>query len=346
MSPQESDGTPLPTAPLSGVMIAGTGSAVPKRLVTNTDLEQIMDTSNEWIIKRTGIRERHIHDREAGETTSTMATEAAQRAIEAAGISAADLDMVICGTMTPDMPTPSVACIIADRLGTGQIAAFDLNAACSGFVYALNAAHALMIGGPYRSCLVIGADSVTRYCDFSTFGRAVAVLFGDGAGACVLRKTDDTTKGLITQCMHSDGGGAKHLYIPTRKGDFYDQSEFDEQQVNHILMHGPGVFKFAVSTFPKLIAQTLDEAGLNPEDVDHYVCHQSNARILNAARDRFGLPEDKLYVNIDRFGNTVAASVPLILDQQTRAGNIKPGQKVMFLAFGAGLTWASSLWQL
>lgn len=344
MTPDQPAGLPA-HAPLSGVAITGTGSALPKRLVTNADLEEVMETTDEWIIKRTGIRERHVHDRDAGESSASMAVEASKRALEAAGVTPEDLDMIVVATMTPDMPTPSVSCIVADTLGAGRIAAFDLNAACSGFVYALNAAHALMVGGGYRQCLVIGADCVTRHCDFSTFGRGQSILFGDAAGACVLSATDNTSKGLIAQAMHSDGGGAKHLYIPTREGDFYDHTEFDERKINNVLMHGPGIFKFAVSTFPKLISQTLEKAGLKPEDIDHYMCHQSNARILAAARDRFGLPQEKLFVNIDRFGNTVGASVPLILDEQTRAGLVKPGQKVMFLAFGAGLTWASSLWQ-
>jgi 3-oxoacyl-[acyl-carrier-protein] synthase-3 len=331
---------------LSGVVIAGTGSAVPKRRVTNADLEKVMDTSAEWIVQRTGIRERHIHDRDAGESSATLATEAAGKAIESAGLAGERVDLMVCATMTPDMPTPSVACIVADRIGAGAIPAFDLNAACSGFVYAMNTAHALMLGGRYKTALVIGVDCITQHCDFSTYGRATSVLFGDAGGACVLRASDDTSKGLLAESMHSDGGGAQHLYIPSREGDFYDQHDFDAQRVNRVVMHGPGIFKFAVSTFPRLIEQTLDRAGLSADAVDHYICHQSNARILAAARERFGLPESKMHVNIDRFGNTVAASVPLILDHQTRDGRIQPGQKVMFLAFGAGLTWASSLWQL
>ena len=337
---------PASAKPLSGVVIAGTGSAVPKRLVTNADLEQIMDTSDEWIVQRTGIRERHIHDREAGETSGSLGAEASRNAIEAAGLTPADIDMIVCGTMTPDMPTPGVACIVADRLGMGRIAAMDINAACSGFVYAINTAHALMLNGHYKNVLVIGVDCITQHCDFSTYGRATSVLFGDAGAACVLRASDDNSKGLIAEAMHSDGSGAKHLYIPSRETDFYDHEEYDARKVSRIMMHGPGIFKFAVGTFPKLIEQTLDRAGLTADQVDHYICHQSNARILAAARDRFGLPEEKMHVNIDRFGNTVAASVPLILDHQTKAGHIKPGEKVMFLAFGAGLTWASSLWQL
>ncbi|MCC7388149.1 MAG: ketoacyl-ACP synthase III [Phycisphaerales bacterium] len=331
---------------LSGVVIAGTGSAVPGRRVTNADLEKVMDTSDEWIVQRTGIRERHIHDRDAGESSASLATEAAGRALESAGLAGDQVDLLVCATMTPDMPTPSVSCIVADRIGAGPIPAFDLNAACSGFVYAMNTVHALMLGGRYKTALVIGVDCITQHCDFSTSGRATSVLFGDAGGACVLRASDDASKGLLAESMHSDGAGAQHLYIPSRAGDFYDQDDSDAQKINRVVMHGPGIFKFAVSTFPRLIEQTLDRAGLSADAVDHYICHQSNARILAAARERFGLAESKMHVNIDRFGNTVAASVPLILDHQTRAGRVQPGQKVMFLAFGAGLTWASSLWQL
>lgn len=330
----------------SGIVIAGTGSALPKRQVSNTDLESLMDTSDEWIVQRTGIRTRYIHDAGAGESTTSLATEAAAKALEASGITAEQIDLIICGTMTPDMPTPSVANLLSAALGTRTIPSFDISAACSGFVYAINTAHALMTSAGYTNALVLGVDCVTRYCQFTDFGRGAAILFGDAGGACVLSAADDTSKGLIAQAMHSNGAGARHLYIPTRCSPFLNPDDEDERKLNSIVMNGGNVFKFAVSTFPKLIAQTLDKANLSPEDVDHYICHQSNARILSAARDRFDIPEDRFYVNIDRFGNTVGASVPLILDQQTRNGRIKPGDRVMFLAFGAGLTWASSLWQL
>jgi 3-oxoacyl-[acyl-carrier-protein] synthase III len=331
---------------LSGVAIVGTGSALPARRVRNADLERVMDTSDAWIVQRTGIRERRVHDPERGESSATLGTEAAEAALLAAGTPADTVDLIVCATMTPDMPTPSVACVLADRLGAGRIAAFDLNAACSGFVYAMNTAHALMHAGAYRRALVVGVDCITRHCDFSTFGRAQAVLFGDAAGACVLDATGDPSRGLIAEAMHSDGGGAQSLYIPADERMFLNGDERDPRRIGKIVMHGPTIFKFAVGTFPKLIGETLEKAGLSPEDVDHYICHQSNARILAAARERFGIPEDKLYMNIDRYGNTVGASVPLILDEQTRAGRIVPGQRVMFLAFGAGLTWASSLWRL
>lgn len=334
------------STPLSGIAIAGTGSALPERRVSNKDLEAVMDTSDEWIVQRTGIRTRYIHDAEAGESTASLATLAGQRALDAAGIAGDQLDLIVCGTMTPDLPTPGIANLLTASLGTRTIAAFDLNAACSGFVYAMNTAHALMTGSGGRHALVLGVDCVTRHCDFSDMGRASAILFGDAGGACVLSANTDPARGLIAQAMHSDGRGAKHLYIPTGKRTFLNADEYDERRTNRIVMHGSNIFKFAVSTFPKLIGQTLDKAGLTPESVDHYICHQSNARILSAARERFSIPEDKFYINIDQYGNTVGASVPLILDQQTRSGKIKPGDLVMFLAFGAGLTWASSLWRV
>lgn len=338
-------GAGRPRPALSGVTIAGSGSAVPARRVTNHDLVSLMDTSDEWIVQRTGIRERRLYD-PAIEGTADLATDAARAAIADAGTQPHEIDLVVTGTMTPDSPTPSVACIVADRVGAGKIGAMDLNAACCGFVFSLNVAHGLVASGTYRSALVIGADTITRFCDFSTYGRNVAVLFGDGAGAVVIRATQDASKGLIAQAMHSDGGGAKNLFIPGRKCDFPSSVEFEPRKVSKIHMDGQAVFKFAVGTFPRLIEQTLDTAGLRPEDVDHYVCHQSNFRILESARERFGLPPEKLHVNIDRFGNTVAASVPLVFDELRRAGRVKEGQRVMFLAFGAGLTWGSSLWQL
>lgn len=335
-----------PTVSNAGVRLAGTGSALPQRRVTNRDLERIMETSDEWIVQRTGIRERRIHAPELGESTAQLATEATRAALAKAGIDATQLNLVLVATMTPDYPTPAVACQVAARLGAGQIGAMDVNAACSGFVFSMNLAHDLIRGGAYRTIAVVGADCITRHLQFSTFGRSTAVLFGDGAGAVILRATDDPSKGLIAQAMHSDGAGGRHLYIPCRMDDFINPEDKDERKLSLVQMNGQAVFKFAVSTFPRLIEQTLDKAGITAEQVDHYICHQSNMRILDAARERFGLPPEKLHVNIATFGNTVGASVPLVLDELAQAGRIHEGQKVMFLAFGAGLTWGSSLWQL
>lgn len=339
-------GRPLSTPTFRGVRILGTGSSLPQTVVTNEDLTKIMDTSDEWIVQRTGIHERRHHKEALGENTSHFAAEAAGRALKAAGIPATELDLVVVATMTPDTPTPGVSCNVAARLGAGTIAGIDMNGACSGFVYAINFAHDLIKVGSYRTIVVVGADCITRHCDMSTYGRAVSVLFGDGAGAVVLRATDDRTKGVLAQCLHTDGSGAKHLYIPTRFGDFPEGVHGEQRQLSCIQMSGQAVFKFAVGTFPKLIEETLEKANLSAADVDHFVCHQSNMRILEAARERFGIPQEKMLTNIAKYGNTVAASCPLILDELATTGRLHEGQKVMFLAFGAGLTWASSLWQL
>lgn len=328
-----------------GVTIAGSGSCLPARRVTNNDLVAMMDTSDEWIVQRTGIRERRLYDPER-EGTADLAAEAARKAIEDAGLAPTDVDLVVVGTMTPDSPTPGVASVVAARIGAGNVGAMDINGACCGFVFSLNAAHDMINGGSYKTVVVVGADTITRFCDFNTAGRNVAVLFGDAAAAIVLRATDDTSKGLLAQAMHSDGAGAKNLFVPGRRLDFPPNVEYDPKKIHRIYMDGQAVFKFAVGTFPKLIEQTLDKAGLNADEVDHYVCHQSNYRILDSARERFGLAPEKLHVNINRFGNTVGASVPLVFDELRKAGRVKPGQRVMFLAFGAGLTWGSSLWQL
>lgn len=329
-----------------GVRIAGVGSAVPDKVLTNADLETMMDTSDEWIVQRTGIHERRIHEPDKGLTTSHYGALAMKAAMADAGMSIEQIDLLVVATMTPEMPTPSVSSLIADKLGAGPIGAFDICAGCCGFVFSLNVAHDLIKTGRYKNVAVVGADCLTKFADYSTYGRSTAILFGDAAGCVILRATSNPEQGLIAQAMHSDGGRAKHLFIPCAKTDFFDPADYDERKLGVVQMHGPAVFKFAVSTFPNLIEETLAKAGLTAADVDHFVCHQSNARILSAARDRFGLPEDKLLINIDRYGNTVAASVPLVLDELKKGGRVREGQRVMFLAFGAGLTWGSSLWQL
>ena len=333
-------------APLRGVEILGCSSVVPDKLLTNADLETLMDTSHEWIVQRTGISERRVFDHDKGESTEKFAAEALKRALDNANTKPDELELIIVATMTGDMPTPSVSCIIADKLGCGNIGTIDLNAACSGFVFALITAQEFVRSGRFKRVAIVGADTITRFVDYSTYGRGAAILFGDGAGAFILGATDDTSKGMIAESMHSDGGGAKHLLIPCSKHDFHNPEDYDERKLHRVQMNGQSVFKFAVSKFPKVIAETLDKAGLKASDVDHFVCHQANARILEAARDRFGLDPERLTINIDRYGNTVAASCPLVFDELTKAGRIEPGQRVMFIAFGAGLTWGASLWQL
>ncbi|MDX2114780.1 MAG: beta-ketoacyl-ACP synthase III [Planctomycetota bacterium] len=332
--------------PRIGVRIAGTGSALPSRVVTNRDLEKVMDTSDEWIVQRTGIRERRVHDRDAGESAEALGAKALAAALADARTEASEVDLVIAATMTASMPTPSTACVISSELGCGSAGAFDINAACSGFVFALNMAHEFIRGGQARCVGIVGVDTITRHLEFSDFGRSVSVLFGDAAGAVVLRADDDPARGMLAQAMHADGGRAHHLYIPIRHDDRLDPTDTDDRQLGLVRMNGQAVFKFAVSKFPEVIEETLNKVRMAPDEVDLYVCHQANTRILDAARQRFGLSADRLPVNMERYGNTVAASVPLLFDELRKAGRVPEGGRVMFLAFGAGLTWGSSLWKL
>jgi len=339
-------GATRPGAPPFGVRLAGTGSVVPDRVVTNADLERMMDTSDEWIVQRTGIRERRIVQREKGESVIPLARTALQRALADAHMEPTDLDLIILATMTMESRCPPSACRLVAEVGAGDIGAFDLAGACCGYVFALNTAFGLMKSGMHNAVAVVGADTLSQNMDYDDSGRATAILFGDAAGAAIFRTTDDAERGLLAQEMHSDGSRWAELYIPETIFDFPEGVTPDEAKIDRVQMNGRAVFKFAVSTFQGVIADTLARAGLDPLDVDHYVCHQSNRRILDAARERFGLPEDRLYVNIDRYGNTVAASVPLCLDELRREGRVKEGQRVMFVAFGGGLTWATSLWQI
>jgi len=329
-----------------GVRIAGTGIAVPARTMTNTDLEKVMDTSDEWIRQRTGIHTRHIVDSANGETVLHLALPALRNALADAKLEAQSLDLILCATMCAEMACPPTACRVAAELGAGNAGAMDLSAACCGFVYAMNIAHDLIRSGSYKAIGVIGADTLSRFLEYSTEGRNTAIIFGDAAGAAVLTACDDPSKGVLAQAMHADGNGWKEIYTPRTPFDFPPGVTPDPAMYGRVYMNGATVFKFAVGTFPGLIQETLDKAGLTAADVDMFVCHQSNARILHAARERFGLPEEKLYINIDRYGNTVAASVPLCLHELRESGRVREGQKVMFVAFGGGLTWGSSLWQL
>lgn len=332
--------------PARGVRLAGTGSCLPEKRLTNADLEKMMDTSDEWIVQRTGIKERRIIDPSKGEGTTWLCTTALERALADAKLKPSDLDMVVVATVSMEMTCPSTSCRVAEKIGAGHAGAVDLTAACCGFVYAMNFAHDLVMGGSYKTVGVIGCDVLTPLMDYNTEGRGTAIIFGDAAGAAVIQATDDAEKGIIAQAMHADGSGWRHLFIPRRESDYPPGYEGVERRFGKMIMNGREVFKFAVTTFQGLIAETLEKAGITADDVDHFVCHQSNARILEAARERFGIPHEKMYVNIDRVGNTSAGSVPVCLDELRAAGRIKEGQLVMLVAFGGGLTWASSLWRV
>lgn len=327
-----------------GVRICGSGSFVPDKVLSNADFERMMDTTDEWIFQRTGIRERRIADPAKGEDNKHFCTQALSRALRDARMDPKELDCIVIATVTPDMLCPSAACEVSAALGAGHAAAFDVTAACSGFVYSITIAHDMIRAGSHRTVGVVGCDVMTSVMDYSD--RRVSILFGDAAGAVVLRATDDTTRGMIAQCMHADGSGWRELYLPRSERNFPEGHDASPDKINRLQMNGREVFKFAVRTFSEVIQQCLDKAGLTADDVDHFVCHQSNARILESARERFGLPEEKLYVNIDKFGNSSAGSVGLCFDQLRQSGRITEGQLVMFVAFGGGLTWAASLWRV
>jgi len=334
--------------PVFGVEIAATSRYLPERVLSNADLEKVMDTSDEWIVQRTGVRTRRIAAEH--ENVVTMAADALGPALDKAGVPLDQLDLLILATVGAPMTCPSAACQVLARLGEARghttAGAFDLTAACSGFVYGLNLGHDLVRGGNYNTVAVIGAEQLSATQEYTTRGRGTSIIFGDGAGVAVLRRTDDAGRGVIAQTMHSDGSRWQDLFIPQRDGDHPGGAPSDELPNGLMRMNGRGVFKFAVGTFADLIQQTLDKAGLTADAVDHFVCHQSNVRILDAARERFGIDPDKMPINIDRVGNTSAASVPILFDELVSSGRVEPGQKVMFVAFGGGLTWTSSLWQL
>lgn len=331
-----------------GVRIAGTGSALPEKRVTNFDLEKMMDTTDEWIVQRTGVRERRMVDKSKGETALSLSTAALGEALRDAKLKATDLDMIICASVTAEMICPSTACRIGEALGAGRAGAFDICAACSGWVYGMNIAHELIRGGTYNTIGVVGCEVLSSVLRYTTAGRGAAIIFGDAAAGAIIKATDDLSRGIIAQEMHADGTGWRDLYIPYAPTDFPPEhaDQYDPDKLGIMQMNGKAVFRFAVSTFCDVIQSTLEKAGLKASDVDQFVCHQSNIRILEAARERFGIPQEKLYVNIHRVGNTSAASVPLCLDELRKAGRVAEGSVVMFVAFGAGLTWASSLWRL
>ncbi|MCE2885198.1 MAG: ketoacyl-ACP synthase III [Planctomycetaceae bacterium] len=331
---------PLP-AGACGVRILGTGSMVPERRLTNDDFARMLDTSDEWITQRTGIKERRVLDLRT-QGCSTLAQAALERAIENAGIKASDLDLVIVATVTMEMTCPSVACRIAGAVGATNAAAFDLVAACSGFVYGLNVAETMVRAGRARTVAVIGSEAMSSILDYTD--RTVSILFGDAAGCAIIQADPDVTKGCIYQHMGADGIGGNALYIPKRESDVPECDRDNPIRLGYLRMNGKEVFRFAVTKFKEVIEDAFAKTGLTPDDVSQVICHQSNVRIIDAAREKLGIDPAKIYVNIDRYGNSSAGSVPLCLDELWRAGKITKGKPFMMVAFGGGLTWASSVW--
>jgi 3-oxoacyl-[acyl-carrier-protein] synthase III len=318
--------------------ILGTGFYVPEKILSNFDLEKMVDTNDAWIIERTGIKERRIVEKDV--PMSELAFHAAQMALDDAGVSAADLDLIIVATLTSDRIIPSTACILQDRLGAKHAAAFDLVAACSGFVYASSIATQFIENGVYKKILVIGAETLSKYIDWED--RNTCILFGDGAGAAVFGKVDDGY-GVLSFDLGSDGSGGDALDIPSSGSLYPVTEETIAKKMNCIHMKGKEVFKFAVKAMGATMLCSLEKAGLKKEEIDCLVPHQANIRIIQSAAKRLDLPMEKVVVNIHKYGNVSAASIPIALAEAARAKRFKKGDIVALSGFGAGLTWASCI---
>lgn len=311
--------------------IAGTGSYLPKKILSNADFEKMVDTTDEWIFTRTGIRERHIAAE--GEFTSDLALEAAKNAIDAAGITAEQIDLIIVATTTPDKVFPSVAAMLQRKLGIAGCPAFDVQAVCSGFIYALSTADNFIKAGAAKCALVLGAETLSRIVDYTD--RSNCILWGDGAGAVILQateRTSDQAQGIISTHLHADGNYESLLHVP-RKTDATDT----------IVMEGNPVFKIAVNTLDQIVDETLEANGLQKSDIDWLVPHQANIRILQATAKKLDMPMERVVVTVDKHGNTSAASIPLALDTAVRDGRIQRGEMILMEAFGGGFTWGSAL---
>ena len=314
--------------------IAGTGSYLPEKLLTNHDLEKKMETSDAWIQERTGIKRRHIAA--DGEATSDLALAAANQALEMAGIGAEDVNLIIIATTTPDKVFPGTACIVQRRLGIRGCGAFDIQAACSGFVYGLDLADRYIRTGAAKNVLVIGAETLSRLTNWED--RTTAVLFGDGAGAVVLQEADEP--GIISTHIHADGQYEDLLQVPQGISQGYDITRAGEA---FIQMNGNAVFRRAVATLDSIARETLDRNGIDKHDLDWFVPHQANMRIITAAAKKLDMPMERVIVTVAEHANTSAASIPLALDVAVRDGRIKRGELLLFEAFGAGFTWGSAL---
>ncbi len=318
--------------------ILGTGTALPEKVITNRDLEQLVETTDQWIVDRTGIRER----RQAGpgETTSKLSVEASRKALEMAGVSPRDLDLVICATISPDMPLPSTAAFIQRELGAPTCCAFDLAAACSGFLFGMTVAEQFIKTGKARCVLVIGAELLSRFLDYSD--RATCVIFGDGVAAGVMGPVPPP-RGILASEMHTDGHFADHLYIPAGGTVKPASCETVKAREHYIKMRGNELFKVAVRSLEEVSRRVLNKAGVCPDQLTLFIPHQANQRISEAVRQRLGLAPDKVYCNISRVGNTSSASIPICLDECLRSGRIREGDLILMSSFGAGVTWGGVL---
>lgn len=323
------------------IRIAGWGHYAPEKVVTNQDFEKIMETSDEWITTRSGIKRRHYANPE--ETSSTMGAIAAKNALSRSGFHPEEVDLIIVGTSTQDMIFPSTACLIAQQLGCPSPMAFDVSAGCSGFLHAFSVAVQYLSTGLYKTALVVGSDTITRYTDFTD--RSTAILFGDGAGAVLITTIGATQPLVYAETNGSDSSGADKLYIKGGGSLHPIHIKSIKNHENVLYMNGKEIFKFAVKISDTILDKLFEQTGFKPEDIDHYLFHQANYRIIESAANRLKLPESKLIITIDEYGNTSSATVPMALSVSAESGRIKPGDKIMLVVFGAGLTWGGMIIQ-
>lgn len=319
--------------------IAGTGSNLPEIIVTNTDFEQRLDTSDEWIRTRTGIVERRLSSEK--ESTSELAVKAAWQALRDAGLEASELDYIITATVTPDMIFPSAACLIQQKIGAYRAVGFDVSAACSGFLFALHTADQFIKTGQAQNILVIGADTLTKITDWQD--RNTAILFGDGAGAVILRATEEENRGILASRLYSDGTMSDLLYVPAGGSLLPASRETIEKRLHYITMKGNELFKVAIKAMSEAIQEVAAFQKISLDQIDLFIFHQANSRIIQSVAQRLSIPEQKIPLTIQKYGNTSAASIPITLDELKKTGNIHQGDLLCLTAFGGGLTWASSL---
>jgi 3-oxoacyl-[acyl-carrier-protein] synthase-3 len=318
--------------------IVSTGSYVPEKILTNHDLEKIVDTSDEWIFERTGIRERRVAAPK--QTASDLAYEASKAALDAAGLKPRNLDLIVVATATPDMLFPSTACILQEKLGANNAAAFDVNAACSGFVYGLSVVEAYIKSALAKRVLLVGSEVFSKFLDWED--RTTCVLFGDGAGAVVVEPTKGD-RGIVSTHIYSDGKHRDLIMLPGGGSKYPPSEESLKKRRHYVKMKGNETFKVAVKTLEKLVVDTLKKNNIKPSQLSLLIPHQANMRIIKATAKRLGLPMERVFTNLEKYGNTSAASVPIALDEAVRTQRIKKGDYVMLEAFGGGLTWASAL---
>ena len=319
--------------------ISALGTYVPPRLLTNADLERMVDTSNEWIMTRVGIRERHIVDK--GVATSDLATEAARKALAQRGLAPTDIETIIVGTVTPDMFFPSTACVVQDKLGAKGAWGFDISAACSAFLYSIQVAAQFISTGAHKRVMAIGSDVMSSIIDYTD--RATCVIFGDGAGAAILEPAEDDSVGLIDFIHEVDGSGGQYLYMPGGGSKHPSSKETIEKRMHYVHQDGQQVFKFAVRKQTELCLKLLERNGLKGSDVDVFIPHQANLRIINATAERLGLRPEAVVVNIDRYGNTTAGTIPLAMNTAIEEGRLKKGSLVLLASVGAGFTIGATL---